>query len=206
MNTRCDIAGCNLFGHAFAGARSLMNHMRSAHGDAPKALTKRSELELHLILTKAAVPFEFQKHLPFAACGLHSETKYCYIDFALPKPWGVVFLENDEHQHAERDPSCDVRRDFDAVASVALGSAQKIIVLRFNPDAFKVDGKTRVTSKKARFERLLQVIDAWDADPYPELSFARAFLFYDHATGASLPAIAASWPAEVQAVTRVVSE
>ena len=32
-----------------------------------------------------------------------------------------------------------MRRDFDMAASVALGSGHKVLVLRRNPDAFKVD-------------------------------------------------------------------
>ncbi|CAJ1405961.1 unnamed protein product [Effrenium voratum] len=46
----------------------------------------------------------------------------------------------DEEQHKAYDPSYDVRRDFDTAASVALGSGHKLMVLRHNPDAFKIAG------------------------------------------------------------------
>ena len=69
-----------------------------------------------------------------AGCGLESETAHAYADFALPTPWGYVLLEVDEEQHKAYDPSCDVRRDFDMAASVALGSGHKLLVLRYNPD------------------------------------------------------------------------
>ena len=96
----------------------------------------------------ALIAFEYQHHLPFRGCGLGLETAHAFADFALPTPWGYVLLEVDEEQHKAYDPSCDVRRDFDMAASVALGSGHKL--LRYNPDAFKIAGVTRRTTKKER--------------------------------------------------------
>ena len=87
-------------------------------------------------------------HLPFRGCGLESETRRAFADFVLYASWGAVILEVDENQHRERDPSCDVRRDFDMAASVALGSARKLAIVRYNPDPFKVAGRTVRTPKE----------------------------------------------------------
>ena len=177
--------------------------MRSCHGEHPKALTKRKELDVHQTLQKAGIEFEYQKHLPFRSCGLGSETAWAFIDFAILTIWGVILLEVDEFQHAAYDPSCDVRRDFDSCASIALGSQQKAVVLRYNPDAFKIGGKTRYTTKKERQAKLIETIKSWENDPAPELGFARFFLFYDAEDDSSpLPAIAQHWPEEVKAVSR----
>ena len=177
--------------------------MRKFHGDNPKALTKSKELDVHQALTKADVQFEYQKHLPFRTCGLVSETAHAYIDFAIPKPWGVILLECDEQQHSAYDPSCDIRRDFDSCASIALGSQHKAVVLRYNPDAFQIGGKTRYTTKKERQAKLLEVLQSWDVDPAPDLGFARFFLFYDAETEtAPLPLIAQHWAEEVQQLSR----
>ena len=59
-----------------------------------------------------------------------------------------MLLEVDEEQRNAYDPSCDARRDFDMAASVALGSGRTLLVLRYNPDAFKIAGVTRRTTKK----------------------------------------------------------
>ena len=83
-------------------------------------------------LQKAGVIFEYQKHIPFARCGLDSETKHAYLDFVIAKEWGWDIIECDEAQHNSYDPSCDVRRDFDTAASVALGSGHKLRVIRYN--------------------------------------------------------------------------
>eukprot|EP00969_Alexandrium_andersonii_P312007 13785610-Alexandrium_andersonii.AAC.1 len=67
--------------------------MRSAHAEHPKALTKQKELAVHTLLAKAGVQFEYQLHVPFRACGLSSETRCAYPDFAIAKEWGYVLLE-----------------------------------------------------------------------------------------------------------------
>ena len=41
-------------------------------------------------------------------------------------------MQCDENQHASYDASCDVRRDFDIVAAVTLGSAHKLKIIHFN--------------------------------------------------------------------------
>ena len=121
--------------------------MRSFHSDNPKALTKRKELEVHQLLSQAGLQFEYR-------CGLESESVCAFTDFVLCASWGVVILEVDEEQHRERDPSCDVRRDFDMAASVALGSAHRLAIVRHNPDAFKAAGCTLRTGKKERHAKL----------------------------------------------------
>ena len=177
--------------------------MQAAHADHPKALTKKKQLDLHEALVKAGIQFEYQKHLPFRSCGLESEGSHAFIDFVIPKSWGVILLECDEEQHSTYDASCDVRRDFDSCASIALGSQEKCVVLRYNPDAFQIGGKTRYTAKKERQAKLLEVIASWDVDPAPDLGFARFFLFYDaESEDAPLPLIAQQWTEEVQKLSR----
>ena len=110
-------------------------------------------------------------------------------------PAGSVGLrpaEVDKEQHKAYDPSCDVRRDFDMAASVALGSGHKLLVLRFNPDAFKIAGMTRWTTKKERHAQLIRLLGELLARE-PEAPFTRLFLFYDRAAeNSALPCVAAS--------------
>ena len=141
--------------------------------------------------------FEFQRHIPFKACGLNSETTCAYVDFVIPKSWGHVLLECDEDQHRSYDPSCDVRRDFDMAASVALGSAHKLMVVRYNPDSYRVDGKTRVESKNDRIKRLLVLLD------YEPVAFERVFLCYDQDNTFTLPQVGAAWEEAARQVSRV---
>ncbi len=185
-------------GHRFAGDHSLIGHMRSAHSGDRKALTKGKELELYQALQAAGIQFQYQYHIPFAACGFESETRCAYADFVIAAPWGYTILECDEFQHRAYDVSCDVRRDFDVAASVALGSQHKLKVIHYNPDAFRVDGKDQVKSKKDRIARLLEVIAEEPA------GFERVFLFYDGTSDSHLPQVAVSWPEAAREVSRVV--
>ena len=190
-----------MYGHRFCSSQRLLDHMRSFHGDDPKALTKRKELEVHRLLGEAGLQFEYQHHLPFRGCGLDSETSRAFADFVLYASWGAVILEVDENQHGHQDPSCDVRRDFDMAASVALGSQHKLAVLRFNPDAF---GRTVRTGKKERHARLLQLLHELLQEE-PERPFQRLFLYYDRAAEDSqLPAVAEEWDVVARAVSRAV--
>jgi hypothetical protein len=79
--------------------------MRSQHSENPKALTKRKELVVHELLRDAGIVFEYQHYMPFKTCGLDSESKFAYIDFVIPRPWGHICLEVDENQHSAYDAS-----------------------------------------------------------------------------------------------------
>jgi hypothetical protein len=168
-------------------------------------VTKGKELEIHQLLRDAGLEFTYQHHLPFKGCGLDSETTCAYADFVLHTSWGAIILEVDEQQHSHYDPSCDVRRDFDMAASVALGSGGKLLILRYNPDAFKVGGVTRTTTKKERHAKLLTLLGELRAKE-PDLPLSRLFMFYDRASNDSvLPVVAEHWSAPVQGVSRLVA-
>ena len=109
------------------------------------------------MLQRQDLAFDYQVSVPFANCGLGSETRCAFLDFLLPKPWGKVILEVDEQQHAHYPPGCDVRRDFDILASVAMGSADKLCIIRYNPDAQQIGGVTQPLNRAQREAKLLPV-------------------------------------------------
>jgi hypothetical protein len=173
--------------------------MRSFHSGEPKALTKQKELAVHQALVKAGVQFEYQHHIPFATCGLGSESRCAYVDFVITKPWGYICLEIDEFAHSAYDPTCDARRDADILSSVALGSGGKVLLLRYNPDRFTIGGLTYTVPQKDRIARLLEVLDM-----EPE-GCARWFLFYPKKEMTdTLPAVAEHWPLCMRGLSRCV--
>ena len=92
-------------------------------------------------------------------------------------------------------------------ASLALGSGHKVIVLRYNPDSFRIDGKNISVSTKDKQRRLVEVIRAWLLeDPAPDRQLARYFLYYDGRSDSQLPVIAKDWQHdEARAVSTVLS-
>ena len=157
-------------------------------------------------LQAADIAFEYQKHLPFHGCGLDGETRYAFVDFAITAPWGALLLEVDEDQHSGRPASCDPRRDFDMCASLALGSGHKVVVLRYNPDSFRMNGRNRTVAAKERQRRLVEVVRAWLLeDPAPGKQLARFFMYYDGRSDSALPVVAKECDSEeVRAVSAVV--
>ena len=140
------------------------------------------------MLFRSGIAFEYQKHLPFHGCDLASETKCAFVDFAITAPWGALLLEVDEDQHSGRPASCDPRRDFDMCASLALGSGHKVVVLRYNPDSFRTDGRNMTVATKERQRRLVEVVRAWLLeDPAPGKQLARFFMYYDGRSDSALP-------------------
>ena len=181
--------------------------MRTKHSGERKALTKSKELNIYQALQVAGIAFEYQKHLPFQACELDSETRCAFVDFAITAPWGALLLEVDEDQHSMYPVSCDPRRDFDMCASLALGSGHKTVVLRYNPDSFRVDGKNVEVSSKERQRRLVDLLHAWlTTDPAPGMQLARFFMFYDARSDSSLPVVAKDWVNEAIAVSAVIAD
>ena len=196
-NFVCNLGDCQ---HVrFSGAAKLQAHMQSFHSNDPKALTKRKELCVFQALTEAGVSFDYQVYLPFRTCGLESETRHAFVDFVIARPWGNIVLEVDEEQHSAYDPSCDPRRDFDIFASVAMGSGEKVVILRYNPDPYKIGGVTRPTSQKERLQRLLSIIEG------PEPTEKRLFLYYDRPSAdATLPCVAEHWDVVARIISRSV--
>jgi hypothetical protein len=77
------------------------------------------------------------------------------VDFTFELATGVVLLECDERMHSDRVLRCELVRQ----AEVSLGfGGLPVHWIRYNPDAFKIDGVTRVTQKGERETELLRVL------------------------------------------------
>ena len=63
-NFVCQIQGCPRQDLSFAGAPSLLRHMRTKHGNNPRAVTKSKKLEVRQALRDAQITFEYQRRRP----------------------------------------------------------------------------------------------------------------------------------------------
>ena len=190
----CTIENCPQFGHRFSSAQAIMKHMSSLHSLEKKAQTKAKELSVISALKAAAIGFEYQKHIPFRACDIETDSTCAFVDFAILARWGVILLEVDEGQHRTYPAVCDPRRDVDMYTSVALGRAHKMVILRYNPDSFRLDDHNRRVSTKDRQRRLIEVLQDWlQKDPAPEQPLRRYFMYYDMQSGSHLPVVAKDW-------------
>ena len=82
-------------------------------------------------------------------------------------------------------------------ASLALGSGHKVVVFRYNPDSFRMDGRNMRVAAKERQRRLVEVVRAWLLeDPAPGKQLARFFMYYDGRADSPLPVVAKEWDRE----------
>ena len=78
-----------------------------------------------------------------------------------------------------------------------MGSGEKVVILRYNPDPYKIGGVTRPTSQKERLQRLLSIIEG------PEPAEKRLFLYYDRPSAdATLPCVADHWDIVARIISR----
>ena len=133
--------------------------------------------------------------------------KHARVDFqlTLPEQQNTIFVvELDEDQHKDRDPSCELSRLMEIVASHTAATAAQaseeektrgddaedndekmqdpappphLCIARLNPDSYAVDGKHKTTPKKERYAALLAFLRAYE--PAPGLAFSIVYAYYD---------------------------
>ena len=100
--------------------------------------------------------------------------KYVRPDFVLKLDDRVIINEVDEHQHESYAEECEVTRLINI--SMSYGGSP-VIWFRFNPDAFKIDGKTQSVSQKTRLNQLVELIQKYIDLPLKKLITVE-YLFY----------------------------
>ena len=112
-----------------------------------------------------------------AACGKHRP------DFTFVTDASVIVLEYDEHQHESYTQSCELARMSDIFLSY---HGVRVTFIRYNPDAFKVDGTTLWTNRETREGVLLDVLKTAFADEDFDHAIVIHYICYDNsASGTS---------------------
>jgi hypothetical protein len=101
-------------------------------------------------------------------------------DFVIDVKGGILVLEVDEFQHelANYSISCELRRMTQIVEAFMLGGlALPVFFIRFNPDAFTVDGQNKRVPIVTRLNRLVTHIRELDLTNAPGLQVL--YMYYD---------------------------
>jgi hypothetical protein len=147
---KCDECGC-----AFIRKEHLKIHKFFYHTAEGQQQRKREEVIVEKFLKKHGFDFKREHRISFTCLG----RTFASIDFMLIINGVVIFLEVDERQHEHYGVDCDVKRMADVFGSLLLeGNELPIVFIRYNPHGFKVEGKTRRTTKKQRHDKLLETI------------------------------------------------
>jgi hypothetical protein len=90
----------------------------------------------------------------------------------------VIFVEFDEYQHSDRIESCELKKMIELSNSYMVNRAACVRWIRFNPDNFRVNGKSVKVSDKDRqayfIERLQRALEDMDYSHKIEIEY----LFY----------------------------
>ncbi len=146
---------------------------------------KREESRINSLLTKVNVDFTTQHFIDFTCMGPNRDGDRCFIDFVIQITdalgrVGFVFLEVDEHQHQGQSVSCELRRMSDAHSSLLVeGNTMPFAFLRYNPNAYRINGVSQRFAKAKREERLVEVLNNWSF----EREFEAVYMFYDAEEG-----------------------
>ena len=76
----------------------------------------------------------------------------------------IVIISVDEHEHNTENYTweCEIARMHKVIASLRIGKRydpRPVVWIRFNPNAYKVNGRTQRTTMRKRYAALLEAID-----------------------------------------------
>jgi hypothetical protein len=94
-------------------------------------------------------------------------------DFLYDATTHFVVVEVDEDQHRSYDPECERIRMINIVEAVGM----RCVFVRYNPDTFKIDGKTIRVHEKKRHDLLLKTVRECVTSPDANI----VYLYYDDA-------------------------
>lgn len=172
---KCEKEGC---GASFTQLPVLKNHIECMHSPEGQQRQRKSEQATADVLAKEGLCFK-REHRTSHNClaGTWSST-----DFLLDVKGGVVDVENDEYQHDSYGVVCEVARMLKIVECRALGGLDlPQMFVRFNPDAFRVDGKiANGFPPKLRRKRLAEFLKTIDLTEAPPLQIV--YMYYNGTT------------------------
>ena len=179
---------CTLCNAAFPASGVLKSHVRNNHAADGKQVCKAKEQMLAEFLAQTAYPFlrEHRVSLKLLIAG----GTFFRIDFVLTLRGSdgsefLVLLENDEFAHADRTVDAEISRMVNAHKAIQLrGKGLPLVWVRFNCDAFSVDGRRALASRQDRYAALVALLQQLQASsqPLPEMSVH--YMYYDVLTQA----------------------
>jgi hypothetical protein len=156
---KCHFEGCEV---AFAQSGHLKTHYHFYHTKEGQQERKREESRIVKLLKKNNIDFKREHRVNFhCSGGTHARP-----DFIIIINGRVIIVEVDEDQHKTYAYGCDVARMANICEAWILdGNTLPVRIIRYNPHAFRVDGRLAKVKKVDREARLLEAVkDAAERD------------------------------------------
>lgn len=174
---KCSEEGCDA---AFAQGAHLNRHTYEYHTREGQQKRNREEETIAKFLTDNDIDFKREHRIEFDCAT--SDSFYARVDFLIIRNGTLVILEVDENQHSSYGVVCDVSRMCKIYEFLLMGGNElPVHYLRYNPDAFRVNGKTRKTTRVKRQSELLKAIRSVDDMKFEGMQIQ--YMFYDVADG-----------------------
>ncbi len=184
---KCDFDGC---GASFARSTHLAAHKKAIHSERGQQRQKKREEQVAKFLTEAGIAFERETHVAF--CG-DAEKKSARVDFVCYFEDRIVCLEVDEDQHSHYGVACDVARMLNIAAQHTMRSPLPLHFIRYNPDAWQVDGRKQKALRQQRHSWILRELMRSVHD------FTITYLCYDMANGRPVVLADGDFPEDLKA-------
>ena len=138
--------------------------------------------------------FVFQREVHISYCCLDQDSlenkRSARLDFVIELPTHRVILEVDENQHKSEtyNVACDVARMTHVMGAIACTGERPTTWIRFNPNAYAVDG---VTQKKPKLERY-QALEKMIRQPVEGTKVV--YMYYDTQEGQPVVTLDVAYP------------
>jgi hypothetical protein len=151
---------------------------------------KRQEQRIAAVLDAAGIDYKREHQVDFKCIREYNSKKCARTDFLILQGGKTIFLEVDELQHMSDGYtlSCEMRRTVDIMSALLAGGNElPVVMIRYNPDAYSVDGKRVKRPRKEREQVLVRVLAELAA--LQELGetvppFQMLYMYYDSNTSA----------------------
>ena len=142
--------------------RYIRLHYNRIHTEEGMLRQKKQEEKIAKQLTKHSISFAREHSISFSC--ISDANKYARIDFVIEINGGIIFLEVDEHQHrfGYYSVNCDLKRMSYVMESLVYsGNTLPILWLRYNPNAYSVNGIKQCISQYEREDTLIDFMKNW---------------------------------------------
>ncbi len=174
----CDYPGCEA---RFSAANRRAQH-KQIHSENWQQKQKRAEQYVANMLEKAGIAYKREHVIDFACVtdDVVQPNKYARVDFLIILHGVVIIVEVDEGQHrfGSYSVSCDMSRMARIIESLCVeGNTLPVWFIRYNPNAYTLDGVKQKSLKKTRVERLIEQIQGIHGTPRQPLTIT--YMYYD---------------------------
>lgn len=163
---------------AFTQKGNLKSHIYYHHTEEGQKNRKREETRIAKLLEANGIDFK-REHVVSFSC---IQSTFARLDFIIIQNGVVEIIEVDENQHSHYGVECDVARMAKTYEVMTLeGNTLPVVIFRYNPHAFTVDGVTTRVLKRDREARLIERLREAFETPRPGLTIQ--YLYYDVVEG-----------------------